>query len=247
MTFVPPLRDLTLGELLKETASKYPDQDAVVYVDRDYRLGYFKKDPTGHNRFIEIPREKWKAESERIFSEKTGGPSDPKGAEKWTSERQQLQTDYTHEEASIDMADQGTVYDPETDTWQETRLTPNDQMVKDGRSTLIDPEGYGETYKTKVMNSYKQGNTLDAFTQAEKAVTALEKVRKGYSDQRYRIDALPPNVREGTDIVRAVQDGKMSVADGNAKLAGLDYKGGLPGFMDDIAKRFGDLGGAQKA
>ena len=38
MTFVPPLRDLTLGELLKETASKFPDQDAVVYVDRDYRL-----------------------------------------------------------------------------------------------------------------------------------------------------------------------------------------------------------------
>ncbi len=38
MTFVPPLRDLTLGDLLKETASKYPDQDAVVYVDRDYRL-----------------------------------------------------------------------------------------------------------------------------------------------------------------------------------------------------------------
>ncbi|QAZ67361.1 AMP-binding protein [Solidesulfovibrio carbinolicus] len=38
MTFVPPLRDLTLGDLLKETASKFPDQDAVVYVDRDYRL-----------------------------------------------------------------------------------------------------------------------------------------------------------------------------------------------------------------
>ena len=38
MTFVPPLRDLTLGQLLNETASKYPDQDAVVYVDRDYRL-----------------------------------------------------------------------------------------------------------------------------------------------------------------------------------------------------------------
>ncbi len=38
MTFVPPLRDLTLGQLLNETASKYPDQDAVVYVDRNYRL-----------------------------------------------------------------------------------------------------------------------------------------------------------------------------------------------------------------
>jgi fatty-acyl-CoA synthase len=38
MSFVPPLRDLTLGQLLSETASKFPDQDAVVYVDRDYRL-----------------------------------------------------------------------------------------------------------------------------------------------------------------------------------------------------------------
>ncbi|MHC1788633.1 AMP-binding protein [Solidesulfovibrio sp.] len=38
MTFVPPLRDLTLGQLLNETAAKFPDQDAVVYVDRDYRL-----------------------------------------------------------------------------------------------------------------------------------------------------------------------------------------------------------------
>ena len=38
MSFVPPLRDLTLGQLLNETASRFPDQDAVVYVDRDYRL-----------------------------------------------------------------------------------------------------------------------------------------------------------------------------------------------------------------
>ena len=44
MTFVPPplhqppLFDLTLGALLHQTATKFPDQDAVVYVDRDYRL-----------------------------------------------------------------------------------------------------------------------------------------------------------------------------------------------------------------
>ena len=44
MTFVPPplheppLFDWTLGELLHQTALKFPDQDAVVYVDRDYRL-----------------------------------------------------------------------------------------------------------------------------------------------------------------------------------------------------------------
>ena len=245
--------DAELREWAKKNLPEGQDHEIAVHtvghvdgVDRDYRLGYFKKDAKGHNRFVEIPREKWASESQRIFSEKTGGPSDAKGAEKWASERQQLQTDYTHEEASIDMADQGTVYDPKTGEWKETRITPNDQMVKDGRSTLIDPEGYGETYKTKVMNSYKQGNTLDAFTQAEKSVHSLEGVRDGYGKQGYQVDALPPKVQEGMDIVRAVKDGKMSVADGNAKLAGLDYEGGLPGFMDDIAKRFGDLGGAQK-
>ncbi|MGB4442264.1 MAG: hypothetical protein WBJ62_08585, partial [Coriobacteriia bacterium] len=131
--------DAELREWAKKNLPEGQDHEIAVHtvghvdgVDRDYRLGYFKKDSTGHNRFIEIPREKWAPESQRIFSEKTGGPSDPKGAERWTSERQQLQTDYTHEEASIDMADQGTIYDPKTGTWQETRITPNDQMVKDG-------------------------------------------------------------------------------------------------------------------
>ncbi len=34
------LRDLTLGQILDETVAKYPDNDAIVYVDRDYRLTY---------------------------------------------------------------------------------------------------------------------------------------------------------------------------------------------------------------
>ncbi|MGE4297161.1 MAG: AMP-binding protein [Desulfovibrionaceae bacterium] len=34
------LRNITLGQLLRETAQKYPDNDAVVYVDRNFRLTY---------------------------------------------------------------------------------------------------------------------------------------------------------------------------------------------------------------
>ena len=34
------LRELTLGQLLDETVEKYPDNEAVVYVDRDFRLTY---------------------------------------------------------------------------------------------------------------------------------------------------------------------------------------------------------------
>lgn len=35
-----PLREITLGRLLDETVEEYPDNDAVIYVDRDYKLTY---------------------------------------------------------------------------------------------------------------------------------------------------------------------------------------------------------------
>ena len=34
----PPVRDITLGQLLDETVARFPDNEAVVYVDRDFRL-----------------------------------------------------------------------------------------------------------------------------------------------------------------------------------------------------------------
>ncbi len=34
------LRQITLGQLLDETVEKHPDNEAVIYVDRDYRLTY---------------------------------------------------------------------------------------------------------------------------------------------------------------------------------------------------------------
>ncbi|GFM32521.1 AMP-binding protein [Desulfovibrio subterraneus] len=34
------IREKTLGQILDETIAKYPDNDAVIYVDRDYRLTY---------------------------------------------------------------------------------------------------------------------------------------------------------------------------------------------------------------
>ncbi|MFZ2448762.1 MAG: AMP-binding protein [Syntrophobacteraceae bacterium] len=36
----PVLQSLTLGQILDNTISKYPDNDAVVYYDRDFRLTY---------------------------------------------------------------------------------------------------------------------------------------------------------------------------------------------------------------
>jgi len=36
----PAVVDVTLGQILAETAANYPDRDAVVYVDRDFRLSW---------------------------------------------------------------------------------------------------------------------------------------------------------------------------------------------------------------
>lgn len=35
-----PLREMTLGDMLDETIEAYPDNEAIVYVDRDFRLTY---------------------------------------------------------------------------------------------------------------------------------------------------------------------------------------------------------------
>jgi len=35
-----PLKELTLGQILDRTVEKFPDNDAIVYVDRDFRLTY---------------------------------------------------------------------------------------------------------------------------------------------------------------------------------------------------------------
>jgi fatty-acyl-CoA synthase len=37
---VEPLKEQTLGVLLDEAAARWPDNDALIYVDRDYRLSY---------------------------------------------------------------------------------------------------------------------------------------------------------------------------------------------------------------
>jgi len=40
MERVKPLREITLGRILDETVEKYPDNEVLVYVDRDFRLTY---------------------------------------------------------------------------------------------------------------------------------------------------------------------------------------------------------------
>ena len=216
-------------------------------VDRDYRAGYVVEGPDGTQRFIEFKKESWAGESQRIFAKETGGPTDPKGAAKWAKDHQQLATDQYHAEASVDMADQGHIYNERTGKWEKTQLTPNADLVKRGESTLIDPEGYGKTYESKVAEAYHEGNHLDAYAQADKAVHSLECVREGYAMQHYGIKQLPPKIDAGMQAIKDVQAGKITPAQADSRLKELKYTGGLPDFMEKVSGQFAGLKWARKA
>ncbi|MDO8879483.1 MAG: hypothetical protein Q7W44_01570 [Coriobacteriia bacterium] len=208
-------------------------------VDRDYRAGYVVTDPvTGQRSFIELKKETWVPESQRIFAGETGGPADPKGAAKWAKDHQQLGTDQYHAEASIDMADQRTVWNEQTQTWEKTQVRPNIDLVKEGCSTLLDPEGYGKTYETKVAEAYHEGNILDAYKQASKATHSLEGVRHGYDMQGYEVKDLPPHIQEGMVAVDDVNSGRITPAEAEARLKTAGYSGGLPDFMEKVSGQF---------
>ena len=217
-------------------------------VDRDYRAGYTVTDPvTGQQRFIELKKETWTGESQKIFAEQTGGPTDPQGAAKWSKDHQQLATDQYHAEASVDMADQATIYNEKTGQWEKTQVTPNIDMVKEGKSTLLDPDGYGKTYETKVAEAYHEGNHLDAYKQADKGVHSLEGVRDGYAQQGYGVKDLPPKVEAGMQAIKDVQSGALDPAGADAKLRSLGYSGGLPDFMEKVSGQFASFKWARKS
>ena len=216
-------------------------------VDRDYRAGYVVTDPaTGSQRFIELKKETWVTESQRIFAQETGGPTDSKGAARWAKEHQQLGTDQYHAEASVDMADQATVFNESTGQWERTQVTPNIDLVKEGRSTMLDPEGYGRTYETKVMESYAEGNTLDAYKQASKATHSLEGVRDGYEMQGYEVKDLPPKVSEGMRVIDDVEAGRIKPAEAEARLKDAGFTGGLPDFMEKVSGQFASFKWARR-
>lgn len=216
-------------------------------VDRDYRAGIVLTDPkTGKQTFIEIPKEKWADKSQQIFSEKTGGPSDPAKAAEWSRQRQQLPTDGYHAEASVDMSDQVWVKNDKTGRFEKTQGTSNLAMVKKGKSTLMDPDGLGKTYETKVAESYHDGNKLDAYKQAEKATHSFTEVKTGYMAQDYKMRQTPPEMVKAFQIIEKVASGDMKPDAGDSALRDLGVGDNLPDFMGKLSGQFAGFKFAKK-
>lgn len=216
-------------------------------VDRDYRVGYLVPNKKGEMDFIEIPKEKWKSASQRILAEKTGGSIDPDKAAADAKKMQWRPTDAADAEAARDLADQRTVIDPDTGKPMKVQVKPNVGWdsdgnivgkVPEGAGKLDDAHGLGETFKSKVADSYHEGNRLDAFKQASKAAKTLDGCRGGYDKQGFDVPEVPPKVREGMDLIDQVTAGKMTPEAAETRLKELKIDG-LTGLTEKLAGEFG--------
>lgn len=241
------------GKEIKVMEIRSPGSDGTsLNTDRDFRVCYKDVDPkTGKEIWIEVDRRNWEMESNRAFAEATGGPTHPpEAAAQWAKDHQQLPTDRTHPEACADFSDQALTKDPKTGEWVQTQIKSNVEWVREGKSTLVDPDGIGKMYENKVADAFKGDQpTTEAFVQADKAVRDLVQCRTGYMAQDYKLPPLPDNLRNGMQIVqRGASDptnpAAWSAADAELRQAG--FPGGLAEFMKQMRGQFGALDNVTK-
>lgn len=105
----------------------------------------------------------------------------------------------------------------------------NIELVKDGRSKLLDPKGMGEMYERKVFDEWQlNGSKSEGIEQIKKGFKELEAVRSGYEKQGINIEGSPEYQKikaqfEGvrTDMEGKNQVGGVSERDMNKALAHL--------------------------
>ncbi|MCX7842294.1 MAG: hypothetical protein N2489_04385 [Clostridia bacterium] len=222
-------------------------QNVNVNADRDYRVMY--KDPeTG--QWKELRKDVWEHKSYEEFAKHSGFSEsnaasklgiDEKSWEKmsheqkveaWARSFRQTATDASHIVSSRDFSDQ--VINPETGK-PFTKLDANGnevpasniELVKAGKSKLLDPKGMGEMYERKVFDEWKlNGSKSEGVEQIKKGFKELEAVREGYKKQGIDIDASPEyqklkNQFENisTDLSGKHQVGNLSERDMNKALA----------------------------
>jgi len=239
--------------------------------DRDYRAGVLiGYDSANHPIYKEIPNstnqwEKksvpWDEKSYEIFGELTGRQNQEKpiSAKDWATEHQQLGTYELDPEACMDFKDQGHLKWNEETQQYESVLQPsmesNIANVKKGRGRLLDPEGVGTMYKTKVGDAVDHYGEPEGYAQARKACEMLKEVQHGYSadpsdgGMGYDIGTPPKNFTQAMDEV--IKAGgkpwdKAVIQQANENLQKLGYKD-INDFTDALSNQFGALRIARKS
>jgi hypothetical protein len=215
------------------------DGNTNLNTDRDYRVLRKVKTANGDSVWIELQTPNWKQKSYEIFGEVTGKPFGVDSVE-WAERHQQRGTDRFDVEASKDYADN--VFNE--NTGEIKRNEPNIKKVIDGKGTLIDSEGLGKMYETKVKNALDPGTIPEAYAQAKKGVHTLEEVYKSYKNQGLDVPEIPDKLKKAMDIVQKAKvdvDANPDYLENlNKKLNDLNYKN-LGDVANDLSKSFKNL------
>ena len=228
------------------------DRDARLVIERP------DPEHPGQTMKIEVPREHWENDAYKDFYDHTtkiaGGqqaitPEKYPGYFKridemthnnpehltpeqiqhraWAEEHNQLFTDKNHVEASRDNSDQLNKFINGQET--PTQATPNVLLTQQGKSQLLDPEGYAKMWHEKSDVYGRMGNQPEAVAQSQKGIEQYMKIREGYDKQGLNV---PPMDRQTTKAMELISKAPVGVDATPAKMADLNKQLQNLGFKD---------------
>jgi hypothetical protein len=198
-----------------------------------------------NGQWIEVPKTKWESHSHDAFAELTYFDSSkcPKGLTPaqqkawWAEQHGHTPTDRAFREAGRDYSDQAIdqfgrrtqVDKPRIAELKDIaggKVPPPAQKV-----TLADPQGFAHQFHEKVTGNLRRGDPFEAIAQAKKGVETLDTMRTAYDAQKIATGALPSNLRQAMDVVKAsdlprlpdaVALGRLEADLGRLGFAGID-------------------------
>jgi hypothetical protein len=144
----------------------------------------------------------------------------------WAETHNQLFTDRSHVEASVDNSDQITKFvgGKPVQTQGESNVTSTQR----GDSTLLDPEGYSKMWHEKSEIYARMGNQPEAIAQSQKGIEQYMKIRDGYHAQGYEVPPVDARTAKAMDIITNSPVGVDATPDAMAnvqkQLQAIGYK-----------------------
>jgi hypothetical protein len=106
---------------------------------------------------------------------------------------------------------------------------PDLPLVDSKTPTLAsETQTIGKTHQAKINAAFREGKTIEAIAELQKAIASLNELRQKYSKAGYHVVGLPKNIQDAMDFISASPtDSSASLSDIEQKVRALGFQGGL--------------------
>ncbi len=252
---IKPGEKLVMDTFSTPGSKNQPAKPDTVGADRDARLTVERTNPeTGETMKVEIPRSEWEDTALKKFYETTtkiaggeqnitpdtqpeyfkrlqdlqnqGMSEDQAKYKAWADVHNQMFTDKTHVEASVDNSDQYKRFigGKEVQVQDESNVT----LVKQGQTTLTDPHDYARMWQEKSDFYAKMNNPPEAIAQNQKCIQEYMNIRDGYHAQGYDVPPVDAATTKAMSIISNAPVGVNATPEAmsniNKQLQSLGFK-----------------------